>query len=249
MVTENLLPACGNDTTQAKRLARRLFDQFALKLVDLWRYEAGLPIDDLFGPYTGWEHFQEAQQQERGILLVTPHLGNWEFGAPWLARRGMSLLVVTMSEPTAQFTKLRQASRARWAIETFVIGEDPFAFLEVIKRLEGGATVALLVDRPPQSASVKVELFGRPFGASIAAAELARASGCIILPVYLPRVGGAYEAHVLPPIAYDRAQLRDRNARQDLTQRLMDVFAPIIRNYADQWYHFVPVWKPTSVRE
>jgi len=43
-----------------------------------------------------------------------------------------------------------------------------------------------------------VELFGRPFSASIAAAELARASGCAVLPVYLPRAGRGYAAHILP---------------------------------------------------
>src|SRR5439155_54004 len=119
-----------------------------------------------------------AQSARRGILLLTPHLGNWEFGAPLLARRGVNLLVITLAEPTRRLTELRQASRARWGIETLVIGRDPFAFVEIIRRLESGAVVALLVDRPPETSAVMVELFGRKFAASIAAAELARASGC-----------------------------------------------------------------------
>src|SRR4029077_20302242 len=125
--------------------------------------------------------------EKRGILLVTPHLGNWEFGGPLLTKRGVKLQVITLAEPGNGLTELRQASRAKWGIETLVIGEDPFAFVEIIRRLEGGATVALLVDRPPETSAVTVELFGRPFSASIAAAELARASGCVLLPVYLPR--------------------------------------------------------------
>src|SRR5206468_9365561 len=65
-----------------------LFHQFALKLVDLWRYEAGLPIDNLFGEHSGWEHFVTARSQKRGVLLLSAHVGNWEFGVPWLARQG-----------------------------------------------------------------------------------------------------------------------------------------------------------------
>src|SRR5439155_21229463 len=80
IVIQNLLAAAGNDQKRAKTIARELFHQFALKLVDLWRYEAGLSIDDSFGDSSGWEHFAEAQRQKHGILLVTPHLGNWEFG-------------------------------------------------------------------------------------------------------------------------------------------------------------------------
>jgi lauroyl/myristoyl acyltransferase len=76
----------------------------------------------------------------------------------------------------------------------------------------------------------------------MAAAELARASGCTLLPVYLPRTATGYAAHVLPAIPYERAALRDREARRRLTQQIMRAFEPVIRTHADQWYHFVPVW-------
>jgi len=242
IVIENLLPALGGDVVEAEKKTKVLFRQFALKVVDLWRYEAGLPIEHLLGPGHGWEHFEQARAQHRGLLLLTPHLGNWEFGGPALRRLGVNLLVITLAEPGVGFTQLRKESRARWDIETLVVGDDPFAFVEIIRRLEGGATVALLMDRPPAASAVMVELFGRPFAASVAAAELARATGCVLLPVYLPGAGEVYAAHVLPAIPYDRAALRDRQARQRLTQTIIRVFEPVIRQHLDQWYHFVPVW-------
>jgi lauroyl/myristoyl acyltransferase len=205
-----------------------------------------VPIGPLLSDATGWEHFQAAHAENRGVLLVTPHLGNWEFGAPLLTQRGVSLQVLTLAEPGREFTQLRQASRARWKVETLVVGEDPLAFVEIIKRLESGATVALLVDRPPKTSSVEVELFGRPFAASVAAAELARASGCALVPVYIPWERTGYSANMLPPIPYDRAALRDRQARQQLTQAIMTSFEPIIRKYITQWYHFGPVWSSVS---
>src|SRR5207237_8426346 len=110
------------------------------------------------------------------------------------------------------------------------------------ERLERCAGVASLVDRSPPATAVTVELFGRPFTASIAAAELARASGCVLLPVYWRRTGDAYAARVLPPVPYDRTALRDRGARQRLTQEIIRVFEPVIREHLNQWYHFVPVW-------
>jgi lauroyl/myristoyl acyltransferase len=236
IVVENLLPPLNGDRAKAELKARELFHQFGLKLIDLWRYE------DLFGESTVWEHLARAQGQKRGVLILTCHLGNWEFGGPWLAKRGIALQVVTLAEPGQNFTKLRQESRARWKIDTLVIGEDPFAFVDLIRRLEAGATVAMLVDRPPPIAAAPVELFGRTFSGSIAAAELARACGCVLLPVYLPKVGDAYAAHVLPPIPYERAALGNRETRQQLTQEIMRVFEPIIMQHLDQWFHFVPVW-------
>lgn len=241
-VVENLLPALHGDRAAAEQMARRLFQQFALKLTDLWRYESGLMIGQCFSELTGWENFLAAQSQKRGVLLLTPHLGNWEFGAPLLTQRGYKLQVITLAEPGRGLTEMRSASRARWGIDTVVIGQDPFAFVEVIRRLEAGATVALLVDRPPAASAVTVELFGRPFAASVAAAELARASGCVLLPGYLTRHRTGYAAHMLPEIPYDRAALRSRETRRQLTQEIIRIFEPAIRQHLDQWYHFVPVW-------
>jgi KDO2-lipid IV(A) lauroyltransferase len=243
VVIENLIPVLHGSREAAEQLATKLFQQFAGKLVDLWRFEAGLPMDNLFSELTGWDYFLAAQKTGRGVLLVTPHLGNWEFGAPLLTQHGFKLNVITLVEPGHGLTELRQAARARWGIQTLVIGRDPFAFVEIIRRLEAGATVALLIDRPPKSSAIDVELFGQKFSASIAAAELARATNCEILPVYLPRIGEAYAAHILPPVGYDRPTLRDREARRQLTQRILSALEPAIREYAGQWYHFVPVWK------
>jgi KDO2-lipid IV(A) lauroyltransferase len=243
VVIQNLLPALNNDRAAATKKARELIHGFAIKVVDLWRYEAGLPIENTFGHATGWKHFENALAQKRGVLLLTPHLGNWEFGGPWLTQKGITLQVITMAEPGRNFTQLRQASRARWNIETLVIGTDPFAFVDIIRRLEAGAVIALLIDRPLPTTTSMVNLFGKPFAASTAAAELARASGCMLLPVYLPRRGDTYEAHVLPEISYERATLRDAAARQRLTQNIVTVFEPVIQQHVEQWYQFIPVWQ------
>ena len=242
IVVNNLLPALEGDRRRAELAARELFQNFARKLADLWRYESGSPVDDLFTAWKGVEYLESALAEKRGVLFLTPHIGNWEFGAPLLAKRGVQLLVITLPEPEDQFTELRRKSRARWGIETLVIGENPFAIVEIIQRLEAGAAVALLVDRPPAASAVPVQLFGRAFPASIAAAELARASGCVLLPVCLPRTQNGYAAEVLPAISYDRAALRTREARQELTQKIMSAFEPVIRQYLNQWYHFIPIW-------
>jgi len=243
VVIQNLLPVLAGDRTAAESAARKLFSNFAGKVVDLWRYESGVPVAGMPQKSSGWEHLEKIRASGRGVLLLTPHLGNWEFGAPLLIKHGIPLLVLTQPEPGDGLTELRQQSRARWGIETLVVSADPFAFIEVIKRLQAGAVVALLVDRPPSSTAVTVELFGQPFRASIAAAELARATGCALLPVCVLREPDGYGARMLPEIAYDRAALNNRPARQQLTQEILRALEPIIREHVDQWYHFVPVWR------
>src|SRR6266436_2214942 len=77
VVFENVLPAVHGDVRAARITTRELFQQFAIKLADLWRYESGLSIYNLFHSLMGWEHFEAAQARGRGVLLVPMRLGDW----------------------------------------------------------------------------------------------------------------------------------------------------------------------------
>jgi uncharacterized protein len=265
VVVGNLLPVVHGDRMCAEKTARKLYRQFALKLLDLWRFENGLsssiefvedsqnsnaaaaPEQEINPESVSIATLAEAQRKGRGVLLLTPHLGNWEVGALLLKRQGIQLLVITQAEPGVGLTELRQASRARWGIETLVIGNDAFGFVEVIRRLQEGAVIALLVDRPQPSSAVEVELFGRPFRASIAPAELARASGCALFGVNVLRCpDGRYRAQVMREFQYDRKALGSREARHELTTQILRAFEPWIHQYLDQWFHFVPIWPQAS---
>lgn len=242
IIESNLAPIVG-DGPAAAATAGRLLREFAIKLVDLWRFEAGVSMDPTFLAGDGWHHLTDALARRRGVLLVTPHLGNWELGAPLLASRGIRLAVVTQAEPGEDFTELRSQARSRQGIDTVVIGRDAFGSIPIIRKLEEGVAVAMLIDRPVANATT-VELFGRPFAASLAPADLARVTGCAIVGVYVIRSRLGYSAHALPEFGYDRAQLGTRDGRRRFVQDIVRAFEPVIRQYAAQWFHFVPIWAP-----
>jgi len=242
VVITNLLPAHAGQRRPARRTARRLYRNFALKLVDLWRVESGLPLQSRLEATGDLKLLESALSRGRGVVLVTVHLGNWELGGLLLAQLGLKLTVLTLAEPDANLTELRAASRARLGIDTLVIGHDGFEFVEVIKRLQAGGTVAILLDRPRERNSGHVRLFGRPFSASTAAAELARASGCALIGVAIVREGPGYVARILPELNYEHRNLGNAEGRRVLTQEILQRFEPEIRAHLDQWYQFVPVW-------
>ena len=242
IVVRNLLPAVGGDPRLAERKAHELFRAFGAKLAELWRFEAGLASDRWRVAGNDWHILEEACARKRGVLLLSPHLGNWELGGALLIRRGIKLVVLTQAEPGDDLTQLRRQSRARWGIETFVVGGNGFEFVEIIRRLQDGENVALLVDRPPAAKAVEVQLFGQPFPASVAAAELARASGCALIGVTVVAEKDGYFAKILPEFTYDRAALGNREHRQALTQQIMSAFEAEIQAHPEQWFHFVPVW-------
>jgi predicted RND superfamily exporter protein/lauroyl/myristoyl acyltransferase len=242
VVVQNFLPLFAGDRTAAEQATRRMHQKFAAKLVDLWRVESGTPVRNWLTNPAGLEIIRAARQRGHGTLFITLHLGNWEHGGLLLSQLGIRLTILTLAEPDDGLTDLRIEARRRLGVETLVIGRDDFAFVEVIKQLQAGADLAISLDRPPEKGGVPIEFFGHPFEASLAAAELARASGCALIGVTIVRRPDGYAAKVLPEFTYDRKALGSREARRELTQQILRAFEPEIRKDIDQWYQFTPIW-------
>lgn len=244
VVVQNFLPLFNDNRPEAEKAARAAHQNFAAKLVDLWRVESGEQVRNWLTNQSELEIIHTARKRGNGTLFITLHLGNWEHGGLLLTQLGIRLTILTLAEPDDGLTDLRAASRARYGVDTLIIGQDSFAFVEVIKRLQAGADLAVSLDRPPETGiGVPVEFFGRPFEASLAAAELARASGCALIGVTIVRRPDGFAVKVLPEFTYDRRALGSREARRDLTQQILRAFEPEIRENIEQWYQFTPIWK------
>ena len=213
--------------------------QFALKMADLWRYESGLPIDDLFGEWTGWEHFAKAQSGEArhpaghaasrklGIRRPTPSTPNAASNCRSSRLRG------TGQRPH----RVALGGRAR-------VGTSKCSSLAKTSSLSPKSSAALKRARPSRcSRIVRRPPVRRPSNCLAVrsrrrseAAELARASGCVLLPVYLPHTGHGYVPRTFcRAIPYDRRALRQPEERQKLVQQIIDISAPAIREHLDQW--------------
>jgi predicted RND superfamily exporter protein/lauroyl/myristoyl acyltransferase len=242
VVVQNFLPVFAGDKSAAEKAARATHRNFAAKLIDLWRVEGGKVVRNWLVNEAELEIIKVARRRGHGTLFITLHLGNWEHGGQLLNQLGIRLTILSQAEPDDGLTDLRKAARARYGVDTLIIGDDGFAFVEVIKQLQAGADLAVSLDRPPERGGVPVEFFGHPFEASLAAAELARASGCALIGVTIVRRPDGYAVKVLPEFVYDRKALGSREARRELTQQILRAFEPEIRKNIDQWYQFTPIW-------
>ncbi len=242
VVVQNFLPVFTGDRAAAEKAARAMHRKFASKMVDLWRVESGVPVQNWLTNPGELDIIRTARQRGYGTLFITLHLGNWEHGGLLLTQLGIRLTILTQAEPDDGLTDLRIAARACYGVDTLIIGEGSFAFVEVIKQLQDGADLAISLDRPPERSGVPIEFFGHPFEASLAAAELARASGCALIGVTIVRRPNGYAVKVLPEFTYDRRALGNREARRELTQQILRAFEPEIRKDMDQWYQFTPIW-------
>ena len=102
----------------------------------------------------------DAAQNPSGVLLIVPHLGNWEFMAAYL---GVNYRLAALYDPP-KFSSLEKVivdTRERYSGEMFPI--DVGGLRNVIKWLRSGGLLAVLPDQvPDRNAGVYAEFFGQP---------------------------------------------------------------------------------------
>lgn len=228
------------------RICRANFRHFGRMLADYFYCTAAEPeeIRALLGEWHGIDHLRSALAQGRGVVLITAHLGNWELGGTLLALDGYPINVVTLEEPTGELTRTRDEYRQRLGIRTIALGENKFAFVEMIAALRRNEIVCMLVDRPYAETGAPVEFFGRRTAFSSAPVLLWQHTGAAVIPAFvLQNPGGCYNAFAEAPFAFEAFASREESLARN-TQQLASAFEKIIRAHPEQWFNFVPIWKP-----
>jgi Kdo2-lipid IVA lauroyltransferase/acyltransferase len=116
-------------------------------------------IIDLFESVEGWSIVEERLARDKGLILVSGHLGNWELGGAYLAARGLPMQAVARYMENPLFD--RYLTRTRERIGLTIVHDDE-AVRRVPRALRGGHAIAFLIDQGAVGlASTWVPFFGR----------------------------------------------------------------------------------------
>lgn len=172
----------------ARALARRAFEHFALSLLDfmrLARLDAGALERAI--EVRGAEHLERARTAGRGVILLSAHLGNWEWGAAWLAARGTPIHVVARAHRERGVERLFARRRREHGVATL---QGRPLWPAAARTLRRGGWIGLMTDRR-----------GAPGSACAWAGALARRTGALVLPAVMLRTApGRYAACFAPPL-------------------------------------------------
>jgi phosphatidylinositol dimannoside acyltransferase len=238
IVHANLVQAFpGASNWEVSRLAAKIFRNYARYLVDYGRFrwvpqegsETVIPVLE------GKENLQAAFDADKGVILVTGHVGNWELGGVSFGLRGIKVNVVTLPDGSNQIDAIRRGYRGRYSIKTIVLDGTPFASLEMMTALKRGEVVAMLVDRWGRADGVVAPFFGGVHYLPRGPFVLSRMTGAPILPAFVVRDGTSYRGILEPPFVVEEDDLHP------YALRVSNALEAVIRRYPDQWYNFVPL--------
>lgn len=234
IATRQLAQAFGECDTAWVRATRRAcfahLGESAVELLYVERALAGTTCD-------GWDVLQTALAAERGAVVVSGHVGNWELIAPYLARHGYAITVIARRIYDPRFDIWMRAWRARFGIET-IVRDNPGAVKAMLRALRERRLLGILIDQHTNVESVAVDFFARPAATPVAAARLAE-RGIPVL-VATARRTAPWRHHITitaPSLPADRVA-----ATQVLSQQL----EARIREAPEQWPWFHRRWRLQS---
>ncbi len=185
-----------------------------------------------------------------GAILVTPHLGNWEFAGRVLAqifRYKMATVVRTARNPYLD----RLISSGRIAGDVKII-HSKGAARGMKSALDHGYTVGILIDQNTRvrDGGIFVKLFGLPVPVSRAPAILSRSRNRFVAIGTVLRTGGNFKA-ILKSLPKPAA---DYESDEALIQALTDITEEFIRMAPEQYlwmykrFQHIPADTPPEIR-
>jgi len=231
----------------AERLARHTFSNFGAYIADyfLLPWIARRSVCRWSTAHEGLEYLEAALARGRGVLLITCHLGLWEFGSIYLRYGGYDINVVGLVDNAHEgITEFRDWMRMRHGIG--VVNRDGIHLvaLTIRQMLAENKVVALLGDRLVGEKGVEVDFIGRRVAFPVGPFRLAHATGAAVLPCFVLREGRGYRGTIEPPVEIGpTAGVSPEDFRAPV-QELARRFEDRICSHLDQWYAFFPFWEP-----
>jgi KDO2-lipid IV(A) lauroyltransferase len=186
----------------------------------------------------GEHHLDAAIAAGRGVVLLTAHLGNWEFAGRLLSSRGGRTAHVVLS--AEQDAALEGYLRRDGPQLRFVTRRHATSTLGLLAALRRAELVAMQADRPSGGrGDAIVPFFGEPAAFPLGPFVLARATGAAVIPAFCAMaLNGLFRLEVDPPIWVKPGE--------ELVG-LASVVASlerVIRAYPTQWFNFFDAWSP-----
>jgi lauroyl/myristoyl acyltransferase len=239
---QNMRHVLGTNAPQhaVEHLARRSFANYAIYLIDFLRFTRVDAAEvDRRVLFDGWAPL-DATRDDRGIVFVTMHYGNWDLGAAAVAQHGAPISVIADTFADPRLNDLVLDSRRALGME--IIPAERMG-PSILRALKSRNIVAMLIDVPPANEGVEVEFFGDTIAVHGGPARIALRANAAVVAAVVPREDEHSDRvqPVIAPVPFTPSGDLERDVR-DLTQAIMRALEPLVAKQPEQWYIFRSLW-------
>lgn len=238
----NLDLAYGDDLTQSEKtaIAKSSFINLATTIVEFcYSPLIRRPIEELVHVVNP-DVFRAAYQEGKGVIVLVPHMGNWEVSGRWFGEQGAIHNAVVRRQDQAWANGIITWVRKRNHILEI---DKRNGLRKVLAALRRGEMVSMLIDQHAQKEAVRVDFFGQPAMTHASAALLGMRTGCKVMVCSGFRrpdgeLGGIFSDPIETTVSGDP----DRDLIEN-TQRYVAVIETYVRRNPQDWMWMHRRWK------
>jgi KDO2-lipid IV(A) lauroyltransferase len=240
LALKNLSFALGNhyNEEQRKKIIFRVFQNLGITFVEFFRFsEVNEENLSNFVTIHGREILEEVYAQKKGVLVLTAHIGNWEFLINTIGLSGFKAAVISKSARQAIVNDYILSNRRIDNI-TFLMGKQ--ITKNILKHLKLGEIIGIVLDQHGvKSESVPTQFFGRSADTLKSLAVFALRTGAPVLPMYTYRDENDHHHVVIEPVI----SLLKNDTIESCTLKYNQWLESAIKKHPDQWIWTHNRWK------
>lgn len=228
--------------TEIVALTRKVYHHLAIVAAEFFEIPSLRKLDPSFiAEIEGLENCTRALEKNKGLLIMSAHFGNWEYGAALISLLVQPMMVIYRPFDSAILENL--ISRVRASTGNTPLPKER-ATLKMFRSLARNESIGILMDQNVAAREgIFVDFFGRPACTTDGIALLALNTEAPVIPTFMYRQKDGRYRMVL---GEEVEIIRTGDMRADIvanTQKFTEIIEDIIRKYPDQWLWLHQRWK------
>lgn len=222
------------------RIANRIFINWAKNIVDFLKHPI-ISKEKLKQrvEIEGLEHLDNALKGGRGAVIITAHIGNFEWGACRIAVAGYKIWGLSLVRKNKLVEKFFESNRLSKGFKTLYINR----MLNVFRMLKNNEIVAIPSDWDPTGQAVRpFKFFGKTAYLPTGALMIALKSGAPLIPSFIWKKDKYNHFQIVEkPIDLIREGDKETLINKNM-EKVLEVMEKYIRDNISEWEMFHDIW-------
>ena len=238
---QQMMPALGMTEEEARRTVRASFINLARNVLEILymphlnekNFSDYIEIDHL-------ERMQEALAERRGVVVLTGHIGTWEWLSAAFTMNHLPVTAIAKPQPNMEYTYALDDLRKTINVEIFSRGTSEL--LAAARALKSGKILGFLADQDAGPGGAFLPFLGRTASTPLGPAVFSRKFRAPVVPAFILRQpNGKHKVVVGEIMRYEDTGDTDRDLIA-FTARMTKIVENIIRENPTQWLWFQKRW-------
>lgn len=236
-----MMPALGISEDRAKQLVRESFVNLARNVLDIL-YMPNLNEQN-FNKYIEIDHLERMEKalaEGHGVVVLTGHVGTWEWLSAAFTLNGMPVTAIAKTQPNQEYSRVLDDLRATIHVEIFSRGTSEL--LAAGRALKKGKILGFLADQDAGPGGAFIDFLGKKASTPMGPAVFSRKFQSPVLPAFILRKpDGRHRVIIEEPLRYEDTGDTDRDLL-NFTIRMTQILERVIRENPTQWIWFQKRW-------